>query len=464
MFFSTHLQVKMTKSDRTIGWQQVRDYKDHIGHPAVLEEYIQDYEPDPSHVVPIQIYSAASLDADHENPRAYLPQGSYSDEVLPLFEVYSFRPSDAFACIEHYRREIACREAQHPLGAPNPPPLIPQFFNESREKPVGRLSFLWSHSYRLGSVGDWDLYTEAGDAPDQVNFNGSFSRSQTHVEQVQRREDADNELGLAGFELSGERVQCQTDVAQYIMGDIFPNSQHLELEYALNDEAKIRQQLERQLTGVNYTLNSTFRILEDDDTGVVTITHATEGDEPDLQYLIYAPFLSHLRNPPHSSIPLLKGTARLFSSSLLSHLPSQHTIRFIFSIPGSRPWSSIYPAHSHLLNSLAPPFPIGARHAIPIAGSSTEIYRIYSQHQSDTISAAKRMLASPYRIFAVGLDQPDFVDEAGVYFYTSEHTPSGNLPGEAQPHPDDTEVWRVVGMREVSRLQGMVGVREGVVE
>jgi hypothetical protein len=71
------------------------------------------------------------------------------------------------------------------------------------------------------------------------------------------------------------------------------------------------------------------------------------------------------------------------------------------------------------------------------------------------------MLTNPYRIYAVVLDRPNFVEEAGVYFYMSEYTPSVDLPPEAQPHPDDTEVWRVAGMKEVSRLLGMLGVGEG---
>ncbi|KAL4735411.1 hypothetical protein BDV11DRAFT_196137 [Aspergillus similis] len=188
----------MSESNETTGWQQVRHYKDHLGHPVVLEQYIQDYDPDPSHLVPIQIYSTVSLDADHENLRAYLLQGFYNDEVLPLFEIYSYCPPDAFACIEHNRREIAYRKAQHRLKVPNPPPLIPRYFNESSDRPIGQCLLLRSHSYRLGSVGDWDLYTEAGDAPDLLAFNRSFSRFQADVDQEQRREDADDELGLAG--------------------------------------------------------------------------------------------------------------------------------------------------------------------------------------------------------------------------------------------------------------------------
>jgi hypothetical protein len=366
----THLQAEMPESNEITGWQQVRHYEDHLGHPVVLEQYIQDYEADPSHLVPIQIYSTVPLDADHEDLRAYLLQGFYNEDVLPLFKIYSFCPPDAFACIEHNRRGIAYRKAQHRLKVPNPPP---RFFNESSDRLIGRCLLLRPHSYRLGSDGDWDLYTEAGGAPDLLAFNRSFSRSHAKVDQEQRREDDDDEPGLAGFELSIERVQCQIDISQVIVGDIFANAQHPGLEYALNadegvpanaelppgDEAEIRQQLERQSTEINYIFDSTFRIMEDEDAGVVTFTNTSEGDEPDLQYLVYAPFLSHWRNVPHSSIPLLKATVRLFSSSLFFHFPFQQTINLKFFILESTSWSSIRPTHSHVLQALRAPSSVG---------------------------------------------------------------------------------------------------------
>ncbi|KAL4757259.1 uncharacterized protein BDW70DRAFT_163736 [Aspergillus foveolatus] len=137
--------------------------------------------------------------------------------------------------------------------------------------------------------------------------------------------------------------------------------------------------------------------MEDDGAGVVTATNTSEEDDADLQYLVYAPFLSHWRNVPHLSIPLLKATGRLFSSSLLFRLPSQQTIDPKFFIPESTSWSSIRPANSHLIQTLTAPFPVGARHTIPVAGSSSEIYRIYPQYQSDTVGAAEHMLTNPYQ-------------------------------------------------------------------
>ena len=54
-------------------------------------------------------------------------QSFMDEEVKPLFEIYSYCPPDAFACIEHNRMEIARRKQQHRSGVENPPPLIPKF-------------------------------------------------------------------------------------------------------------------------------------------------------------------------------------------------------------------------------------------------------------------------------------------------------------------------------------------------
>lgn len=80
-------------------WQQIRKYVDHLGHPVVLEQYVEpDYPPAPIHQVPIPVYSnVVPLDPDHEKLRRYLLNIHYEDEIKPLFEVYSFCPSDAFA-------------------------------------------------------------------------------------------------------------------------------------------------------------------------------------------------------------------------------------------------------------------------------------------------------------------------------------------------------------------------------
>ena len=47
---------------RESGWQQVRTYADHLGHRVVLEQYVVP-DPEPDHLVPIQVYSLVPLDS-----------------------------------------------------------------------------------------------------------------------------------------------------------------------------------------------------------------------------------------------------------------------------------------------------------------------------------------------------------------------------------------------------------------
>lgn len=132
------------------GWQQVRTYADHLGHRVVLEQYVVP-DPEPDHLVPIQVYSLVPLDDNHEQLREYLMYNFGSDEVVPMFEIYSYRPPDAFPCIEHNRLEIARRKQQHWSGIENAPPLLPQFAGRpDKSIPIGFCVLIRSHSYRLG--------------------------------------------------------------------------------------------------------------------------------------------------------------------------------------------------------------------------------------------------------------------------------------------------------------------------
>lgn len=133
-------------------WQQVRTYVDHLGHRVVLEQYVTpDYEPEPEHVISIQVYSLVPLDDDHTNLR-YLMQSFWDNEVKPLFEIYSYYPPGDFACIKPNCIEIARRKQQHRSGVENLLPLIPQFIRPDDYLTVRFYMLLRSHSYRLGYI------------------------------------------------------------------------------------------------------------------------------------------------------------------------------------------------------------------------------------------------------------------------------------------------------------------------
>lgn len=193
-------------------WQQIRTYHDHLGHRVVLEQYVVP-DPEPDHRVPIQVYSLVPLDDDHEKLREYLLQNFRNDEILPMFEVYSYSPPDAFACIEHNRLEIARRKQQYRLGIQNAPPLIPQFAGRpDKSIRIGFCVLIRSYSYRLGED-DEDELAEAGEGPDMLYFNRSFSGMCSY------HENSSPEV----FELTTERVMNQNDVGEIVVLDMFLN-------------------------------------------------------------------------------------------------------------------------------------------------------------------------------------------------------------------------------------------------
>ncbi|KAL4783535.1 hypothetical protein BJX76DRAFT_329638 [Aspergillus varians] len=458
-------------------WQAARRYLDHLGHPVVLEQYVEtDNPPDPDHIIPIQVYSLVPLDPDHEPLRDYLLQTFADEEVLPLFEIYSYLPPDAFACLEHNRREIAYRKQQHRSGASDPPPLIPLFYGHYHRTPAGRCILLRSHSYRLGHLNDGNEFAAAGEGPALVFFNRSFSKTRSEVDHLQRLPsedlDPDDEVYPEAFELSIERVRDQTDMGKIIMTDIVSNANGFvggSLKYALDvdegappdstpapPEQQIRDQLDQQFTAGGLTLDPAFRVSQDA-SEVVTVTNTPDGAEPDLQYPVYASFLSHLRGSSAAS-SLLESAARLLTAALVSHLPASKTLTLQFHIPESNNWSAILPAHRAAVGQQTTDLPIGALHTFPRGIDQPPVTRRVSpQLRSDALNTAQRQLDEPYRVFAVVLERVNFVAEAGVYFYMDDPDTSERPPAITGP---DTEVWRSAGIREVARRLAMLAVEE----
>ncbi|KAL5360647.1 hypothetical protein BJX96DRAFT_175500 [Aspergillus floccosus] len=211
-----------------------------------------------------------------------LMHSSMDEERKPLFEIYSYCPPNAFACIEHIRRDVAYRKQQH------------------------------RSSYRLGFVEDWDELPEAGEGLDLLYFNRSFASTRGDVDNAQRLSDSHN-LSSDAIGLSMERVMCQIDIGQVIMHNTFLNTQRPRLQYAI------------------FSLDPAFQISRDAD--IVTVTNTLEGNIADIQYLVYALFLGHLRDTARTS--LLESTATLFTAAIASHLTEKKTLTLKFSIPGS---------------------------------------------------------------------------------------------------------------------------------
>ncbi|KAL4939668.1 hypothetical protein BDV06DRAFT_224784 [Aspergillus oleicola] len=405
-------------------WQQERRYTDHLGYPVVLEQRVDpDWEPEGMYMAPIQVYSLFPLDEDHTSLRNYL-LGYYQDnsEDLPLFEIYLYLPPNTYACISHNRREIAHRKQQHRVGAPNRPPLIPQFLNEAYEHPMGFCILLCFNSYRFGYEHDEGKYTEVGEGSNRKSsaldpsYEGSY---------------------LEAFELSIEHVEKQGFVHQIVNDDMFDRAAEMgleteSLEYAIDvDEGEpssspslSKEQkhlhLHQQATARSYELGDAFRVSRD--SSIVTITNTSDGAEPDIQYPIYASFLSRLPDTVASDI--LETTARLFTAALVSHLLTSKTVTLKFCIPDSNSWFAILPAHTRLFSKHSRDLPTGAIQRFfknLWDGESIATWRVSPQRREDSIHTARSQLRAPYRAFAAVLNRPNFVNEAGVYFFMADN-------------------------------------------
>ncbi|OQE12284.1 hypothetical protein PENVUL_c001G08374 [Penicillium vulpinum] len=423
-FYSSYSRsAEMSASD----WQQVRNYPDHLGHCVVLEQFVEpDYSPEPSHLVPIQVYSLVPLDADHQQFREYLMH-SFIHEIFP--ELF------------HSSRFIPITRPMH-----SPASTIIGFFRPSNDTPVGFCILLRSHSYRIGYTEDRDELAGAGDDPGLLYFNRCFSNTRNHVVEALRSSDSEGELSPEALELSTERVMCQIDLGQIIMCDVFLNAGSPSLQYALDvdegeppdpnppPEEQLHEQLDQEMSAGGFSLDPSFQVSQNAD--VVTITNTSEGNDPDMHYLVYAPFLSYLRNSVANKILNLE-----------------------FFIPESNSWSAIGPAHTEALSHQQTNLPIGALHTFCASEDDLPApHYISPQLPEESLSAARKMLRTPFRMFAVVLDRANFVSQAGIFFYMTNFDALNDPDLNLEVSPDDTQIRRGVGISEVARRLAMSAV------
>ncbi|KAL4962426.1 uncharacterized protein BDV14DRAFT_202761 [Aspergillus stella-maris] len=470
----------MSDTDSVPEWRPVKKYTDHLGYQVVLEQSIESgYEPEGCFLVPIQVYSLFPLDEDHTQLREYLIGSRYDVERLPLFEFYSYLPPNAYACINHNRREIAYRKQQHRAGEPNPPPLIPQFLHRGYEHPMGCCVLLRSQSYRFGYDQDESRYTDGGaEGPLVVWFNRSFSATRAEVDRLQcKRSTVQGRRGRMrypeAFELSIEHERGS--VSDTVYTSMFWGATDLSrgvdfLEFALDvdegepsssgplSEQGTRLRLQHDLAAGSYQLPPAFRVSHDANT--LTITNTPEGaqSESDIQYPIHASFLSHL--PMATALDLLQSTARLFTAALVPHLPPSKSITFKFCIPETDSWAAILPAQTKAFGEHSNKIAIGALQTFspaPWKGEPTATYRVSPQDRKDSVFAPRQQLDFPYRVFAIVLDRPNFVSEAGVYFFMTDR--QGVWYGR------NLEVWRCAAdVALIARRLAMVAREEGDVD
>jgi hypothetical protein len=446
-------------------WRQ-QQYSDHQGNPVVLGKVSRDQAfdaPEPNEKHRIQIYSKTSIQpVDFTDLYGYLFPSS---EASIFIEIYTSNQADAFACVEHQRREIAHRKrlyADSDQPSNSVPPLIPTFNITglpSRSQPnydTGVCLLLTSDSYRAG--GDREKRDELGTGPLWINFTRKFPSQVREIDLAARVDFAElddvpsfAEYGTEVFPEATEIVvkfhKDQHAMDQYVQF-MLDNLQRTgdggwELDYGINDPVSVQttwnsQQVRRILDeqrseGLGSVSPDTLSVTKGpQDIGITVKSNSSE--ESDLQYVIYVQFLAEIPDPA-----LLEITGRLFTAHVLSMLESKKTVRFDFKISGAS-LSSILSSPTNIT--------VGALHSSE-DGSERRITPL----RKHDIGILPNTICEQ---FAVVLDKPAFVTEPGVLFFMNDVRPD-DVRDQGCPI---AEVRRSAGMSEVARRLAMLALDE----
>ncbi|ODM18435.1 hypothetical protein SI65_06306 [Aspergillus cristatus] len=199
-------------------WIQ-REYVDHQGNPVVLGKYISEEEdftrPEGEARFIMQIYSSIPLqESDYGKIDGYLSESDLFR--TPKFEIYSYRPRNALACVEHQRHEIAYRKHLHveakAAGQSTEaiPPLTPmaEKLSESRDR-VEFCIFLASESFRAGFIG---MQRKAlGTGPQWIYFDRRNPSGVSEIPMVERLHDHEIRREVWELEVISKTYQERLD-------------------------------------------------------------------------------------------------------------------------------------------------------------------------------------------------------------------------------------------------------------
>lgn len=455
-------------------WRQ-HNFVDHGGNQAtsIRWSFEDSHDPNEPSGFPFsfQVYSTLPLDGNLSKLVEYLGSDIFDEGFFPSWEIYAEQP-DVFSCVEHERREIAYRKeaSQTPSAASDSPslPLIPKVATDPHDpRRLGFLILITSDSYRGGSA-----------PPNQIDPMGplwvSFERKypyKTCVDTASRLEnDPDQARRLLGIpieeiEVLPEKIEILAKRKQGTHAMLNTLSTMYRMSFQNDgrpdygsdeDEGRPTDQVEMTQGGDNLTLRAQALSLRDFQVTLglgdtVTVTSSTMTSNPDLRYIVYAPFLHY---PGVSDS--LESTARAFTSAIVLHLPQGKTIHFEFHKPQDTTLSSIIAFH-RTQTSKRPEMSVGALHNIQ--AQLTRVYPCTRNERRPFFPDIER-----YKTFAVVLDKPNFVDEAGVLFAMTDGGKLKGNPGDffGGPNSDyfETQVLRSAGMAEAARRLGMLVLDE----
>lgn len=97
------------------GWLQ-HEYVDHQGNTVILGKWASEFNfsnPEEVEEYRVQVYSTTPIPTQPEALNKLYPYLCFNFPMLPFLKIYSYNPPNAFACVEHQRREIAHRKRLH---------------------------------------------------------------------------------------------------------------------------------------------------------------------------------------------------------------------------------------------------------------------------------------------------------------------------------------------------------------
>lgn len=395
--------------------RQVLAFFDHAGRPAHSIWHGADHSKPPEFSV--QVYSTLPLQGELHEVARYLGNGTLL-EASPRFDFYAPLP-DIFSCVEHQQREIQHRKSQpHVPGAvPHQLAPIPVFRDAEDFSPLARgrglVAIIVSQTYQ-----DLSVLFEDRDDPDGPMF-ATFSRfaHEGEVDPASLVYEEEMPPLCEKLEISFERVRRTGQMQEKLASICSVNGLHGHPDFGLYDDYTAPSfgnlslsSIPRPSTATDHPGLRVENILTEPPGIIVTNTTPSES-QPHLRYLVYPTF-------PGSSEANLSRTARVFTSTLLSHCPAEDNttchIEF-YQLPAANLQSSITHARAKLATN--PAFTLGFTATNTLQdGATSRRYPtdLAGEHRFNTTG---RPL---YKTFAIVLDREDFLNECGVVYVLAD--------------------------------------------
>lgn len=393
----------------------------------------------------------------------------------PIWEVYTLPGGDAFAFVDHARREIAHRTKSHNDGIFRAPLIPKMVLSDEDERKTAFLIGIdaesgWAEAYSSNARG----------TPVWVHFDARVPAHVMNTEHALRLEDAPGTMGLSDDEIRVWPEQVDITIRRVLNADELAfqltamlalscaseefreEDMNLGMEYASRGEDLTAE--ESGSSGPEILRDAAAKLRHSDLTvtrneGAIIVTTGNAADAPDLRYTIYVPFLT----TSEDALAMLEDTAKVFTNAVSAELASliaggSRSVHFDFHIPLRAGDAAIVAAYreAHHTSDYC-----GAVFAQESSSNETP-RRLQPLHINPhiTLNDPTTCEFEPYKTFIVIIDSPDFLNgSACVRFLLADG--GKPLDGEDISYLEG-QAWRSAGMREVARRLALMGLEEAV--